>query len=230
VIYIPEGEFIMGSGPDENYDEQPQRKVFLDGYYIDTYQVTNAKYKEFVDATGYKVPYIKKPWAEKYNWKDDTYPRGTENKPVVLVDWFDACEYAKWAGKRLPTEAEWEKAARGTDGRIWPWGDTWVREKAACKQGGSLMDVGRFEKGKSVFGCYDMAGNVWEWAQDWYREDYYQQSSGLTNPKGPDEGEYRVLRGGSWIHEKGSCRCAKRYFRRPHYADNYIGFRCAKDA
>jgi len=230
VIYIPEGEFIMGSDAAENYDEQPQRKVFLNAYYIDTYQVTNAKYKEFVDATAYKVPYIDRPWAEKYNWKDNMYPQGTENKPVVLVDWYDACAYASWAGKRLPTEAEWEKAARGTDGRIWPWGDTWVREKAACKQGGSLMVVGRFEKGKSFFGCYDMAGNVWEWAKDWYREDYYRESSGLTNPKGPDEGEHRILRGGSWIHEQGSCRCAKRFSKMPDYADNYIGFRCAKDA
>ena len=230
MIYIPEGEFIMGSGVDENYDEQPQRRVFLEAYTIDACQVTNAAYKEFVDAAGYKVPYVDRPWAEKYNWKDNTYPPGTGDNPVVLVDWNDAAAYARWAGKRLPTEAEWERAARGTDGRIWPWGDEWVKEKSACKQQGALMNVGSFEQGRSPCGCYDMAGNVWEWVNDWYREDYYRDPSSLKGPKGPDTGEFRVLRGGSWIHEKGSCRCARRYFRRPDHADNYIGFRCAGDA
>lgn len=229
MIYIPAGEFIMGSDEGENYDEQPKRKVFLDAFYIDEYLVTNAQYKEFIESTGHKAPYIDKFWAIKYNWQENSYPSGTGDHPVVLVSWYDAATYAKWAGKRLPSEAEWEKAARGTDGRVWPWGDEWLKGKSASHGCGSLMPVGMFEEGNSPFGCYDMAGNVWEWVADWHKEDYYRHAPAM-NPKGPDEGEFRVLRGGSWIHDAGSSRCARRYSRPPEYADNYIGFRCAKDA
>lgn len=229
MIFIPEGEFIMGSKYDENYNEQPERKVFVDAFYIDKCPVTNSGYKKFVDATGHRVPYIQRPWAEKYNWKGGMYPSGTENYPVIMVSWNDAVAYATWADKRLPTEAEWEKAARGTNGRIWPWGNMWDEGKAASKRCGSLMNVGSFEQGKSPFGCYDMAGNVWEWTVDWYDEETYQRCSSV-NPAGPDTGTFRVLRGGSWIHEESACRCAKRFFKEPEYADNYIGFRCVRSA
>ena len=120
MIYIEGGEFIMGSDKEENHDEQPQRKITLDAYYIDECPVTNGKYKEFINATGYRVPYMDREWAKKYNWRNNCYPPETRDHPVVLVNWYDAGEYAEWAGKRLPTEAEWEKAARGTEGSIWP--------------------------------------------------------------------------------------------------------------
>jgi formylglycine-generating enzyme len=227
LIYIESGEFIMGSNTEENYDEQPQRRVFLNAYYIDEYPVSNSKYKEFIEDTGYKVPYINREWATKYNWLNNHYPPGTDDYPVVLVNRYDAAAFAKWASKRLPTEAEWEKAARGIEGLIWPWGDEWIKGRSASSGSGSPKPVGTYEEGKSPFGCYDMTGNVWEWANDWYQEDYYRYAP-IINPKGPNKGSSRVLRGGSWIHDAASSRCAKRYSRPPEYADNYIGFRCAK--
>ncbi|WP_084517725.1 formylglycine-generating enzyme family protein [Desulfatiglans anilini] len=229
MIYVEAGEFIMGSDTDGNFDEQPQRKVYIDGYFIDKYLVTNEQYREFIIATGYPAPYIDRVWAKKYCWKDNCYPDGTRDHPVVLVTWHDAAAYAEWAGKRLPTEAEWEKAARGTEGLTWPWGNEWSKGRSVSTGSGSPKPVGGYEEGKSPFGCYDMAGNVWEWVGDWYQEDYYRIAPSV-NPKGPSEGAMRVLRGGSWIHDSASSRCARRYSRRPEYADNYIGFRCAKNS
>ena len=228
MILIPTGSFIMGS-EDGNYDESPKREVYLDAFYIDEYPVTNADYKKFIDETGYKAPYIGQVWSKKYDWKDRMYPEGKGKNPVVLVTWHDAVAYCEWAGKRLPTEAEWEKAARGTDGRTWPWGNVWDSDKLACSGVGETMPVGQYKFGKSFYGCFDMAGNVWEWTSDWYGNLYYKEAAS-RNPQGPDKGEHNILKGGAWIHSEFSVRCAMRFHKPPDYCDNYIGFRCARSA
>ena len=223
MILIPAGEFIMGSPEGEGGDnEHPQHTMFLDAFYIDKYEVTNAQYKQFMDARGRKAP--------KY-WDDGKYNQ--PNQPVVGVTWHDAVAYAKWAGKRLPTEAEWEKAARGTDGRKYPWGNEWDSSK--CNSGfdgdgyKGIAPVGNFHDGASPYGVMNMAGNVWEWVADWYDEDYYSRSP-QQNPKGPDSGSSRVLRGGSWYGaNQADLRCAYRYGYGPGLRYFFRGFRCAQD-
>ncbi|MBM3235344.1 formylglycine-generating enzyme family protein [Candidatus Poribacteria bacterium] len=216
MILIPAGEFIMGTSdeqieellrqfPDWNRewfaDEQPQHSVIVDGFYIDKYLVTNAQFEQFVKATGYK--------AEGDWWK--CYTQGKEYHPVVTVSWNDANAYCNWAGKRLPTEAEWEKAARGTDGRIWPWGNAWDKSKCNSRDGGpgTTTPVGSYPAGASPYGVMDTAGNVWEWCADWYDEKYYT-SAPNRNPQGPSVGTYRVLRGGSWYSNPNDARAAYR--------------------
>jgi len=228
MLLIPEGQFTMGSD-DGNYNESPKREVFLDAFYIDECQVTNAEYKKFIDETGHQTPFIGQPWSEKYDWKERMYPEGKGECPVVLVTWEDAVAYCEWADKRLLTEAEWEKAARGTDARVWPWGNGWDRSRSACGGVGDTVPVGRYEDGKSPYECFDMAGNVWEWTSDWYGSLYFREAPS-RNPKGPDKGDHRVLKGGAWIHGEFSVRCAMRFHKPPDYCDNYIGFRCAKSA
>ena len=221
MVLVPAGEFLMGStdaDTDADSDEKPQHKVYLDAFYIDQTEVTNAEYKRFVDATGHRAP---------DHWTNGQIPAGLENHPVVYVSWEDANAYAQWAGKRLPTEAEWEKAARGTDGRIYPWGNTW--DSAKCNSGdggpGKTTPVGSYPAGASPYGALDLAGNVWEWCADWYGEGYYQTSP-ANNPRGPDSGSYRVLRGGSWIINRGDIRAADRLRFDPGLRDYNLGFRC----
>jgi len=226
MILVPEGPFVMGSD-DGNFDEMPRREVHVDSFYIDEYLVTNQDYKIFVEEAGHRAPLLDLPWSKKYDWSNGTFPKGTGNWPVVIVDWHDAMAYCEWAGKRLPTEAEWEKAARGSDRRIWPWGNDWDPKRLACSGVGHPQPVGTYPDGKSPFGCFDMAGNVWEWTSDWYNNRYYGIAPS-RNPKGPDSGEERVLKGGAWIHSGFSVRCAMRFHKPPEYCDNYIGFRCAK--
>ena len=226
MILVPEGTFIMGSD-EGNYDEMPQREVYLDAFYMDEYPVTNADYKKFIDETGYDPPNLSLHWSERYDWHERMYPEGQGDRPVVIVRWVDAMAYCDWAGKRLPTEAEWEKAARGTDARIWPWGNEWDGSRLACRGVGDTVPVGRYEEGKSPYGCLDMAGNVWEWTADWYKDKYFREAPS-KNPKGPEEGEHRVLKGGAWIHSDFSVRCAMRFHKQAGYCDNYIGFRCVK--
>jgi len=228
MILVPEGSFILGS-EDGNFDETPKREVRLDAFHIDAHPVTNAEYKKFIDETGYEAPSLGFEWSKKYDWHDRMYPEGKEDHPVVLVKWVDAVTYCDWAGKRLPTEAEWEKAARGTDGRIWPWGNEWDTGRLACGGVGDTMPVGRYESGKSPYGCFDMAGNVWEWTSDWYGSLYFREAPS-HNPMGPDKGEHRVLKGGAWIHSEFSVRGAMRFHKPPTHCDNYIGFRCARSA
>lgn len=230
MVLVPAGEFIMGS--DSEFDnEQPMRKVSLKPFYIDAFEVTNAEYKKFVDATGHPVPYVNAFWAEPYNWRNGTYPPDKADHPVVLVNWFDAAAFAKWAGKRLPTEAEWEKAARGTEGLLWPWGNTWDINKCNIRESfyNMTQPVNRFESGKSPYGCYGMAGNVMEWVNDWYSENYYANSP-LKDPPGPAAGTMKVVRGGGWDSNVNLyARTAYRSFFQPNEKKAVIGFRCAKD-
>ena len=240
LIKIPAGEFWMGSPPGEgDDDEHPQHKVYLDEYYIAKYEVTNEQFERFVRATGYKTD------AEKEgsrNWRY-YYSRGREKHPVVLVSWNDAKAFCEWAGLRLPTEAEWEKAARGTDGRRYPWGNQWDDNKCCSwytdrgllkskpgyvdmGKGRSTVPVGSFRADVSPYGCYDMAGNVWEWCADWYDGGYYSRSP-YRNPKGPSSGAYRVVRGGSWYYGSRICRSAYRCGRNPAGGWSVDGFRVA---
>jgi len=224
MITIPAGKFIMGSN-DENGDEKPVHTVYLDTYQIGKYEVTVAQYRKFCKATGKKMPE-----APRLGWKND--------HPIVNVSWYDASAYCKWAGGRLPTEAEWEKAARGTDGRTYPWGDTWDKNK--CANGelhlASTVSVGSYPADASPYGCMDMAGNVWEWCADWSGGDYYRTSPS-RNPKGPSKGNFRVLRGGGWFHEppqpppSSFARCACRdhgYFPNDYVSGGGVGFRLAR--
>jgi iron(II)-dependent oxidoreductase len=183
--------------------------------------VTNVEYKRFVDATGYRVP---------DHWQNGQIPRGKENHPVVYVSWDEAAAYAQWAGKRLPAEAEWEKAARGTDGRKYPWGNQF--DAARCNTSESKVrdttPVGEYSpQGDSPYGVSDMAGNVSEWAADWYDENYYAQSP-TRNPQGPPSGQYKVLRGGAWYSDKDFARVSFRDNVLPTFREGYVGFRCVK--
>ncbi len=274
MVLIPAGEFEMGTDPAEIPElvklakesgddeaeasafehETPRHKVYVDAFYIDKHEVTNAQYRKFVQATGHMEPeglglvkvegkeyalQIVKPWSDKnYNGDD---------QPVVCVSWEDARAYAEWAGKRLPTEAEWEKAARGgLVGKRYPWGDDWPPRPKA----GNFADktfkkafpdvtfftpgyddgyaytapVGKFAP--NGYGLYDIAGNVWEWCADWYGSSYYA-SSPKNNPTGPNSGSFRVVRGGSWSRtDARSLRAACRYNCVPTRTYYFAGFRC----
>ena len=210
VVFVPAGEFTMGSKPEVgDYDEQPEHKVDLDGYWIYQTEVTVAQYRAFCQATDRSMPDV-----PSWDWKDD--------HPIVNVTWDDAAAYAKWAGAALPTEAQWEKAARGTDGRMYPWGNEW--DVAKCVSGVELAPVGSIPAGASPYGALDMAGNVWEWCADWYGS---YAAAPAKNPTGPANGTSRVLRGGSWNYYVASNpRCALRYYCGPSYWLNFFGFRC----
>lgn len=229
MVLIPAGDFLMGS-EDGQDDEKPVHKVYLDAFYIDKYEVTNAQYKKFIDATSYKPP---------ENWNGDKVSESqadfsTPNKPVVNVSWEDAQAYCKWVGKRLPTEAEWEKSARGgLVGKKYPWGDDISHDKANYRgtdgkdSFGFTSPVGSFEP--NGYGLYDMAGNVWEWCADLYSPDYYK-SSPEKNPTGPLKGTDRVLRGGSAYWLPYALRVSARSSALQSKKETEIGFRCAKSA
>lgn len=226
MVKIPAGEFIMGTN-DRLPDEGPQHKRSLPVYYIDQYEVTNLQYKHFIDATGRRSP--------KY-FKNRTYPIGKTDHPVTYVSWYDANEYCHWAGKRLPTDAEWEKAARGTKGQYFPWGNEFDVDKANTPQRwarigieGDTSPVGSFEKGKSPYGMYDASGNVWEWTASWY-EPY----PGNTHPTENYGQQYKTLKGGSWwdcsFYKCGiSAPLYNRSFFLRSTKNNSFGFRCASD-
>jgi len=220
MLLVPGGEFWMGS--DEHADEKPRRRGFLDAFYIDKFEKTNALYAQFIRATGRPRP---------SHWTNSSPNEPSE--PVVRVTWDDAAAYCVWAGKRLPTEAEWEKAARGTDERKYPWGDHWDRSRANSRetQLGRTAPVGSYPTGVSPYGAHDMSGNVWEWVSDWYESNYYRFSPD-RNPPGPSSGTARVLRGGSWNSSRFNLSTTNRYnsSTSPTTLDDVIGFRCAKGA
>jgi formylglycine-generating enzyme required for sulfatase activity len=216
---VPAGEFTMGNENGDS-DEQPVHQVYLDAYYIDKFEVTNALYKACVNIGG---------CSELKNtgrYKDLDY----KNYPVVFVDWNQAITYCKWRGGGLPTEAQWEKAARGTDGRTYPWGEGISCSRANYRDCISDTNaVGSYVGGVSLYGAYDMAGNVWEWVQDWYSAEYYVVSPN-KNPLGPKSGTYHVVRGGAWDFTAEYVTSSDRFWGTPDSASNNFGFRCAKDA
>ena len=248
-------------------DEAPLHEVSLKRFAIDRFEVTNSQYNEFLDWVeengDESVRHPEQPagkshrprYWDRYNplatgegmsslapFDSETFARA--DMPVVGVDWFDAYAYAKWAGKRLPTEAEWELAASGGDGRLWPWGNSW--QWGLCNVGGDKSGsdiqyrgrdrdgyvypapVGSFRESDSPFGCSDMAGNVSEWCADWYSKDYYSASPSKS-PSGPPRGTFRSIRGGSSQSVPSDTRCAKRASYEPEFRKFTLGFRCAKD-
>jgi formylglycine-generating enzyme required for sulfatase activity len=237
-VSVPAGEFEMGADDSQaSADEKPKHKVHVDAFLIGKYEVTNAQYHAFVKATGHAAP--ENCCDPKYNlWKGDSVPAGVEELPVINVNWDDAMAFCKWSGARLPTEAEWEKAARGTDGRIYPWGNeppsgnraNYSFDPVSVWEGpASLAKKDQYEFGRSPYGVFEMAGNVWEWTLDWYDENYYKNSP-AKNPKGPEKGEARVIRGASWRNTGDMLRATNRNKHMPGERRVYIGVRCAKDA
>ena len=227
VINIPAGEFLMGSAEDKGRsDERPQRKVYLDTYAIDIYETTNNRYLKFIHSTRRKEPpnpYSDKQLSEEY---------GTGDLPVVQVTWYDAVDYCRWAGKRLPTEAEWEKAARGEQGFVFPWGSNLPNSKIVnfernWEETKTLWPVGLNNQTSSPYGVKDMAGNVREWTSDWYAPDYYSIGAD-KNPKGPKTGILKVIKGGSWHSFTSDIRSASRGKGGFALKTDGIGFRCAK--
>jgi len=222
---VPAGAFWMGvDGLQGLEDERPRHLVWLDAYSMDLYEVTAARYAVFLSSTGRSAPAF---W-ETVNLGQDG------NRPVIGVDWADADAYCRWAGQRLPTEAEWEKAARGTDERPYPWGSQLPASDLANFALGArfsysqtLMPVGHYEKGKGPYGMYDLAGNVWEWVQDWYATSYYEKSP-ERNPPGPEQGQFKVLRGGSWSELPKYLLTYGRFKLPPNTRNSFTGFRCAK--
>jgi len=260
--YVPAGEFTMGSqadDPNAYSNEKPPHVVYLDAFWIDQTEVTNAMFARFIEETAYQTDaeqagygFVYLPssddWEETNgaNWTDPVGPEnniiGLEHYPVVQVSWNDANAYCEWADRRLPTEAEWEKAARGADARQYPWGNDFngqylnycdsncimVNSQDNSTSDGylDLAPVGTYPTGSSPYNALDMSGNVWEWVEDWFDETYYQTTSN-NNPLGPKSGTYRTLRGGSWSNGNIFVRSAIRTGSLPNEAIDNLGFRCA---
>ena len=220
MVLVPSGEFIMGSN--ERWDDEaPEYIESVDKFYIDRYEVTNAEYEKFTYDTKREEP---------YHWPNGKVPKNKKNHPVIYVNWHDASEYCKWKGKRLPTEQEWEKAARGDSGNIYPWGNTWAINKSNHPYKGSTgtEPVGSYPNGKSPYGLYDMSGNVWEWV-----DSFYLPHPGNNINRGEYGMDKRVLKGGSWFDCLSygcglSAPTFNRSFFTPEVKNNSFGFRCAK--
>jgi formylglycine-generating enzyme required for sulfatase activity/predicted Ser/Thr protein kinase len=244
MVSIPPGKFGMGSNDYGN--EKPPHEVYLDGYWMGKYEVTVKQFGLFVKDTGYVTEaessggayaWTGQTWEKNkdINWKNPGFKQ-EDNHPVVCVSWNDVSEYCKWlSGKKgvnfkLPTEAQWEKAARGTDGRKYPWGDPEPDETLANFNFKieKTTPVDSYPKGASPYGLLDMAGNAWEWCSDWYGSDYYRNAP-KENPTGPKSGPYRVLRGGGWGYYAGDLRCSSRFYDRPSYRYYDVGFRLCQD-
>lgn len=229
LVEIPAGPFTMGTYPDglrKTDPEEPQRSVTLDAYAIGIYHITNAQYIQYINATGYRQPvYLE---DERFNAPD---------YPVVGVSWYDTINFLEWIMNitgltyRLPSEAEWEKTARGTDGREYPWGNEWDATKANTSESKlkRLTPVGSYPEGISPFGCYDMGGNAYDWCSDWFHAETYKHSP-AENPMGAVEGRRKVIRGGSWLPRgKFAARCANRAAYEPIRTVHNVGFRIAID-
>jgi formylglycine-generating enzyme required for sulfatase activity len=247
LLCVPGATFQMGaaaSDTEAQTNERPQHPVTLASYWIDQTEVTNRQFGLFVQATTYQTEAEKLGSGSTYNgsewvdtkgafWKQPNGPgsdlNGKQEHPVVQVSWNDATAYCKWAERKLPTEAQWELAARGTDGRIYPW-EKGAPDATLLNFNMNIKDttaVGSYPKGVSPYGALDMAGNVWEWVSDWYGETYYA-SSPTNNPTGPTAGEYKVLRGGSWTYLGMATRASYRNSDFPTYRDYVDGFRCGR--
>ena len=224
---IPAGEFIMGSKKEEGRaDERPQRKIYLDTYEIDSHEVSNNHYLNFIQSTGRKDPL--NPYSEKL-LSDEA---GIGNLPIVQVTWYDAVDYCRWAGKHLPSEAQWEKAARGEKGLVFPWGSKKPSQKLANYQKNwdgiqTLWPVSAKIESSSPYGVIGMAGNAREWVKDWYSPEYYKTAPS-SNPQGPGVGILKVIKGGSWHSFKSDIRSASRGKGGFALKTDGIGFRCAK--
>ena len=216
-------------------DERPERNIFVGSFWIDKFEVTNEKYLEFVKATGHRPALddtcTSDPCKEGNLWRGNSFANSIKKQPVIQVSWYDADAFCKWRGGRLPTEAEWEKAARGTTGFIYPWGNFPPNANYATfnrKWRGvyTMSNVGSLRLGASMYGLFDMAGNVWEWVADWYELEYYKHGP-RRNPKGPQEGQFKIVRGGSWVNNADVLHSAYRRWSKPEVRFNDTGFRCA---
>lgn len=228
LIRIPEGQFTMGRTrvtPDDStgmrpkvlLDDRPDRRVSLHAFELDPYEITNAQYAAFAKATGHRLP---------YHWQGGSFPAGEDKIPVYNVSWHDADTYCRWEGKRLPTEAEWERAARGgLEGQDYPNGDKIDAKQARFNIATGPGPVGAFPP--NAFGLYDMAGNVSEWCADWFNRDYYKHAP-AKDPSGPATGEYKVIRGGAWSDPPRRLTVFFRNWVRPEQRSPNIGFRCAR--
>jgi len=241
LVLVPAGSFLMGSA-NGNFNERPAHQVYLDAFLIDIHEVTNSQFETFVQQSGY---------SPQGSWKR-AYGEGQENHPVRFVTWYDAKAYAEWAGREIPSEAMWEKAARGETGYVYPWGPAWKQRMARSDLDvpEGPCSVGSFPQGASPYGFLEMCGNVWEWVNDWYDRYYYESFQGgmlARNPQGPKDGTppearfvrsltaagnerstRKVIRGGGWVKSgKENLRCAKRTWGNPRYWLNDTGFRCA---
>ena len=245
MLYIPEGEFLMGSSnrDDDAYaHEKPQHRVYLGAFWMDAYEVSNAMFRTFVTVTGYRTQAEKHGFSYMYNaagawdifngvnWQ---HPLGSDTQyqdllPVTHVNLYDAQAYCEWAGGRLPTEAEWEKAARGDDERLFPWGNTFDSTFLQSNGKSGPVSIYSYPKGASPYGILNMAGNVFEWTSDWFYANYYAQSP-VENPQGLESGEYKTIRGGAWINSQKHVRTTHRDFSMPHLMNHLLGFRCVMD-
>lgn len=253
LVYVPAGAFVMGSDAGEK-NERPTRRVQLSAYWIDRTEVTASSFARFAEAARYRTTAEQEGWAwvwdealkkgegwwrrEKgVSWRNPAGKgsdwKAVPDQPVSQVGWPDADAYCRWAGRRLPTEAEWEHAARGGDGRRYSWGSERDPKRANLKGGEDgfpgVAPVARFPQGASPFGALDMAGNVWEWVADWYHPQAYKTMA-AKDPKGPAKGTRRVVRGAAWGSPIEWATTTNRYDRLPPYRNNKIGFRCAQDA
>ena len=243
MILIPSGSVMIGEDSQYSFPNQkPVHKVHLDAYYVDVAEVTNSQYREFIRDGGYKRKefWTKEGWAylqkalQGYRpvtpWSLARHGFNKPHQPVCGVVWYEADAYARWCGKRLPTEAEWERAARSTDGRIYPWGDEFDYTKVYYGLAGtfSVNQVGSYPNGASADGLLDMSGSVWEWVADWYSGHYYLDSPS-KNPSGPSRGHQKVLRGGAWGPNRLQWKATYRYSEKPNVRRFDVGFRCARN-